>query len=551
VPAYPDLDALRVVVDASMADGDTSGARHSMYGVVHQIALEDGARFREFVTGLPELLWHGDPVITSALGSSYRCAGSPPGAAALAYFRAAESAITMSAEPVPPTCIVAVLTAHAAALRTQGRLMDAEAKLVEAGRLLEEAAHTPSFVQHSARFALEYGVVDLLLGRLESARRRLEYAHGLAADHLTRSEQVECLGSLALAAYSQGDLITTDRMIAAVQAAEPPHNVMQSGFASAYYAAQILVVTDRYNVAELPEIVTRMVTASAHTEWEPFAAVVGAYARGLQGDPIESLDLLHRAHQSYMKWQPPGIGLDIGDLLRADILGMLDRGDEAFDILSGLNPHERHALCPERFMARIALQHGDLRGADLALGDCELLGEAHSPRTLIDVQLLRAAIEMERGNLSSSDLGFDRALHAMARTGVRSPFRHIPPALLARLTERALQRSQSDESRRILARVAEATDGQVDDRQALSERERLVLFHVQRKLTVAQIAGELFIPPHTVKTHLRRLYRKLGVATREEAIRKARSLGLHLGPPSDITRQSPALRDDRGDDPVI
>jgi LuxR family transcriptional regulator, maltose regulon positive regulatory protein len=551
VPAYPDLDALRVSVDASMADGDTSRVLLAMYPVVHPIALEEGARFREFIAGLPEQLWHADPVITSAMGSSYRSAGSPSGSAALAYFTAAESAIKVATEPVPLTCLVAVLTAHAAALRTQGRLTDAEAKLTEAGRLLGDAAHSPSFVQHSARFALEFGVVDLFLGRLDSARRRLEYAHGLAADHLTRSEQIECLGNLALAAYSQGDLITTDRMIAAVRAAEAPHNVMHSGFASAFYAAQILVITDRHSVEELPEIVDDMVTASAHSEWEPFADVVSAYACALQGHPIEALDLLHRAHQSYMKWKPSGIGLDVGDLLRADILSSMDRGDEAFDILANINPHERHALCPERFVARIALQHGDLRGADLALGDCELLGEAHSPRTLIDVQLVRSAIEMERGNLSSSDMSFDRALHAMARTGVRSPFRHIPLALLARLTERALRRSQSEESRRILSRVAEATDGHVDDREALSERERLVLFYVQRKLTVAQIASELFISPNTVKTHLRRLYRKLGVATREEAIRKARSLGLHVGPAADITRQSPALRDYQGDGPMI
>jgi ATP/maltotriose-dependent transcriptional regulator MalT len=294
-----------------------------------------------------------------------------------------------------------------------------------------------------------------------------------------------------------------------------------------------------------------MVKASVHNEWEPFSAVVSAYARALEGKAIEALDLLHRAHQSYLRWQKPGIGMDVGDLLRADILSTLDRGDEAFEILATINPHERHALCPERFMARIALQHGDLRGADLALGDCELLGEAHSPRTLIDVQLVRAAIEMEKGNLAGSDVSMDRALHAMARTRVRSPFRHIPPALLGRLTERALARKQSDEVRRILTRVAERTTGHVDEREPLSARERMVLVYVQRQLTVAQIAAELFISPNTVKTHLRRLYSKLGVATRDEAIRKARSLGLHIETGAEITRKSPARRDASQDDPVL
>lgn len=551
MPTHPDLGALRIDVDAAVAQGDAAAALRMLYPVVHVIALEDGTRLRDYVGELPEDLWHGDPVITSALGSSYRSAGSPPGAAAIAYFRSAESALSREPSPGPPICLVAVMTGHAAALRTQGRLTDAKAKLVEAGMLLEDCVDSPSFIQHSARHALELGVVELLVGGLAVARQRLEYAQGLAASHLTRPEQVECMGALALAAYAQGDLTTTDRMIAAVHELGAPSSVMASGFASAFYAAQVLVSTDRYEIAKLPDTVQAMASASIHTEWEPFAAVVGAYARGLAGRPIEALDLLHRAHQSYMKWQPPGIGLDIGDLLRADILSGLDRGDEAFEILASLNPHERHALCPERFMARIALQHGDLRGADQALADCELLGEAHSPRTLIDVQLLRGAIEMERGEFASSDLTIDRALHAMARTGVRSPFRHIPPALLRRITERALERPQDDESRRILLRVAEATDGHVDDRESLSERERLVLVYVERKLTVAQIAAELFISPNTVKTHLRRLYRKLGVTTRDEAIRAARSLGLHLGAASEFTRRSPAPRDATEDDPVL
>ncbi len=204
-------------------------------------------------------------------------------------------------------------------------------------------------------------------------------------------------------------------------------------------------------------------------------------------------------------------------------------------------------------MARIALQHGDLRGADLALGDCELLGGAHSPRTLIDVQLLRGAIELERGDARLSDINFDRALHAMARTG--RPIAVPPhPAAAARRGSPSARCSapQSAEVQRILGRVVEATEGHVTTtREPLSERERLVLVYVERRLTVAQIAAELFISPNTVKTHMRRLYRKLGVATRDEAIRKARSLGLHIDPRVEITRDSPGVRGAPGDDPVL
>ena len=409
-----------------------------------------------------------------------------------------------------------------------------------------------SFIRQSARHSLEFGIVELHLGHLDSARHSLENAHGLSAAHLTRSEHIECLSTLALASYSLGDLDATDALIAEVHAAEAPDHVMRSGYAAPVYMAEILVGTDRYDSSRVPALVDSLLVAAANTDWEPFAAVVAAYSKSLSHDAIEALDLLHQAHQGFAKWKPAGIGQDICDLLRADILSSLDRGDEAFTILAALNPHEHHALCPERFMARIALQHGDLRGADVVLSDCELLGGAHSPRTLIDVQLLRGAIELERGDTRLSDINIDRALHVMARTGVRSPFRHIPPPLLARLARRATERTQSAEVQRILGRVIEATEGLVhEETEPLSERERLVLVYVERRLTVAQIAAELFISPNTVKTHMRRLYRKLGVTTRDEAIRKARSLGLHIDPRVEITRDSPGVQGASGDDPVL
>jgi len=551
VPAVPDLDALRTSIDAALERDDQAAALHAIYPVAHAIAVEDGEGFRELVNSLPESLWHDDIVITSALGSSYRSAGSPRGAAALAYFQAAEKAIAASAEPIHASCTIAVLTAHAGALRTQGRLDEARAKLDSALRMLEDEPSGPSFVRLSARHALELGIVQLHLGQLDDSRHRLEYAHGLSAEHLTRSEHIECLATLALACYSVGDLATTDVKIAEVYAAGAPGHVMRSGFAAPVYAAEILVATDRHDASRLSGLVESMVTAAFHTDWEPFASVVAAYSKSLSKEPIAALDLLNQAHKDFAKWRPAGIGIDICNLLRADVLSSIDRGEEAYAILSALNPHEHHALCPERFMARLALQHGDLRGADLALGDCELIGENHSPRTLIDVQLLRGAIELERGDLTLSDMNIDRALHAMARTRVRSPFRHIPPPLLSRLSRRALERPQTDEIGRILGLVIQATEGMVQEVETLSERERLVLVYVERRLTVAQIAAELFISPNTVKTHMRRLYRKLGVTTRDEAIRKARSLGLHIDPRVEITRDSPGSRGASDDDTVL
>ncbi len=60
----------------------------------------------------------------------------------------------------------------------------------------------------------------------------------------------------------------------------------------------------------------------------------------------------------------------------------------------------------------------------------------------------------------------------------------------------------------------------------LTSRELDVLEWLATPLTNARIADELFVSVNTVKTHVGRIYRKLGVTNRDDAIKCARSLDL-------------------------
>ena len=62
--------------------------------------------------------------------------------------------------------------------------------------------------------------------------------------------------------------------------------------------------------------------------------------------------------------------------------------------------------------------------------------------------------------------------------------------------------------------------------ETLSQREREVLEHVSAMESTAEIASEMYISVNTVKTHLKSIYRKLSVAHRGEAVRRARQFGL-------------------------
>jgi DNA-binding CsgD family transcriptional regulator len=66
---------------------------------------------------------------------------------------------------------------------------------------------------------------------------------------------------------------------------------------------------------------------------------------------------------------------------------------------------------------------------------------------------------------------------------------------------------------------------------ALTHGEIRVLHYLPTNLSAREIAGELYLSVHTIKTHQRHLYQKLGARGRSQAVERARALGL-LAPSS-------------------
>jgi LuxR family maltose regulon positive regulatory protein len=61
---------------------------------------------------------------------------------------------------------------------------------------------------------------------------------------------------------------------------------------------------------------------------------------------------------------------------------------------------------------------------------------------------------------------------------------------------------------------------------SLSTAELRLLHYLPTNLTLAEIAARLFVSRNTVKSHAAAVYRKLGVASRSEAVELARNIGL-------------------------
>ena len=60
----------------------------------------------------------------------------------------------------------------------------------------------------------------------------------------------------------------------------------------------------------------------------------------------------------------------------------------------------------------------------------------------------------------------------------------------------------------------------------LSDRELTVLRYLTSRLDATEIADALYISVNTVRSHIKAIYRKLGVTTRADAVRNGQSLGL-------------------------
>ena len=61
---------------------------------------------------------------------------------------------------------------------------------------------------------------------------------------------------------------------------------------------------------------------------------------------------------------------------------------------------------------------------------------------------------------------------------------------------------------------------------ALTAAELRLLPMLPTHLTFPEIAGEMFLSPHTVKSQANSLYRKLGACSRSQAVARLRDFGL-------------------------
>lgn len=149
--------------------------------------------------------------------------------------------------------------------------------------------------------------------------------------------------------------------------------------------------------------------------------------------------------------------------------------------------------------------------------------DPRTPRQTVQLALLSASAAHRSGDAPAAADAFQTALGVAGRTGLLRPFQLLPAADLAVLSEDGRAFTGALDAVRLLPH---GLLGEVGERVVLTPREQDVLTAIAGGSSMATIAARQYVSPNTVKSQVRTLYRKLGATGREDAVRRARDLGL-------------------------
>jgi len=403
-----------------------------------------------------------------------------------------------------------VLERAAGWFEAQDRIDDAVDHLQRAGRF--DAAGS-LMVRHAESWFLPRGAVAVYLR--------------LGAQLPVAGVSAELAMSLAYAAALRGDRPEVNRWLDIAEDHARPDTAI-AGWNS--FRAALLSVRATFGLSDLDaarsvELATEAIaleTAGGSRGHPSVRPALGA-ALGRDGRFSDASDLLmslwtSRERDSWPFW----IVLQVGGTL-AFMLNHLGRDAECDLVLREVAPiaaeieeGRREASAPglagmRITQARRRYQRGDVDAAAVLLHHAVDLAALHPRPTMTLMALLYLAdAELARG---------DRAAARVALARAREVVEDEPVSVYAR---RLLEESENRMGRGA-ARAANRTGALAEE---LTDRELSILRALQGTASQREIGAALFLSINTVKAYTKSLYRKLGVASRQEAVATARQLGL-------------------------
>jgi LuxR family maltose regulon positive regulatory protein len=435
-----------------------------------------------------------------------------------------------------------IATAHAYLAQAHGDLPGSVAYGRQALDLLPEADH------------LRRGPAAALLGLAQWAQGDLEVAYRTLADAMAGFQQVGNL-HFAISVTSglvdirtvQGRLrdaqrISTQTVHLALDQGEP----LLRGTADLYLGVCELH-REQGDLAAAMHALLRseeLGEPAALPDWRYRRCRVRARLQETQGDLASALDLLDQADRHYYRTPLPDLRPlwaaktrvwvaqgRLGDAHRS----VREQGLTIDDQLSFLREYEHITL------ARVLLAEALLAPADHAmhpvvqfLDRLQHAAEAGGRMgSVIEIGVVQALAHQAHGQHAAALVALERALRLAEPEGYVRMFVDEGPRMAALLTR---MKDESGKMKEYVARLLSAFGIQKDVQpsalspqplvEPLSQRELDVLRLVSQGCSNREISQRLVLALDTVKGHNRRIYEKLQVQRRTEAVARARELGL-------------------------
>lgn len=213
---------------------------------------------------------------------------------------------------------------------------------------------------------------------------------------------------------------------------------------------------------------------------------------------------------------------------RVEALLVLGRAEDVLEILDGAagsSPDTPHAAL-HRAHALVLL--GRDEEATALLSDLIPRVRGHSVRHTIRAQATLHRARLGLGDIEGANAALVDALHKAAQTGLLLPFFRHGRTWVAQILDTAVPFTRDPAVGRLVRSMHETLRdlGGAPDAIALTPREQDVLALLAGPGTIGQVAEALGVTQNTIKSQLRGLYRKLGAASRDDALLTARAAGL-------------------------
>ncbi|MFI6655442.1 LuxR C-terminal-related transcriptional regulator [Streptomyces sp. NPDC050523] len=498
-------------------------------------ALVDDLAIGQFFTGLrsddlTELFSRMGPEPTSVATDLVRAACDLSQSdldRGMAHLQQAEARLATDAvDPAPAQLSCALLEALAARLTGSPARAERAAETADEVQPVVPARLLAKHPELPALLLTHLGSTRVWAGRFEDARAPLSKVTGSPGRAATVLAREESMGHLALIDYLNG--WTGQAEHKAQESVSETERFSLSGPSGSGLGRVVLaaVAVDRDELARAQALLDEAAELPALLQ-DPVAAALRAIVTA-------RLELARGNPQAAAEAADPDVAAAVAspwadghETLVTSAAHLAEgRSETAVEELAGLSG-DQPACAVEAARIQLAAGHADVA---IELLDSVTAADSAGPAVTVRATLVRAQAAFAAADIPTARRLVAQALLDARHDLLRRPFldagRWIRPLLIAQPLSQLASGWLAPPSSAFGALSGLAIPQWPIVVEELSARELDVLQRLAQMMSTQEIAADLFVSVNTVKTHLKSLYRKLGVNRRSDAVHRARDMRL-------------------------